>query len=76
MEKNTPELFNDKTVGFLVGFSAGWVRVQRYFRRRGMPHVLTIDPVIVGTKPRYVAAEVETWVESLKSKKEKLGERL
>ena len=67
MDTKTPELLNDKQIGQLVGFSPQWVRVQRLFRRRGQPHILSLDPVMVGSKPRYVADEVMAWVESLKA---------
>jgi hypothetical protein len=61
-----PELFNDRDVAHLIGMSPSWVRVQRHYRRRGMDHVLTIDPVLVGTRPRYRREDVTALIDSIK----------
>jgi hypothetical protein len=36
-------------------------------RRRGADHVLAIDPVMIGSVPRYWWAEVQAWFASLKN---------
>lgn len=64
------DLLNDKDIAHRAGFSPGWVRIQRYFRRHGKPHVLDIDPVLVGTKPRYRTEDVDAWFAGLKAHKE------
>ena len=46
-------LLNDGEVAQLFAMSKSWVRQQRYRRRHGLPHFLTVDAVLVGTKPRY-----------------------
>jgi hypothetical protein len=64
-----PDLLNDRDIARRVNFSTEWVRQERYRRRDGKPHVLNIDPVIVGTKPRYWAADVDAWFAALKAGK-------
>jgi len=51
----------------MLGMSRSWVRKERFNRRRGLPHTLTIDPVMIGSTPRYRQSEVMDWVESLKN---------
>lgn len=61
-----PELMNDSLIASLLSVSRGWVRKERYKRRKGFPHVLTIDPVQVGSRlPRYKRTDVIAWIESL-----------
>jgi len=62
---NEVNLLNDREIAHRVGFSPGWVRLERFRRRHGQPHTLTIDPLIVGTKPRYVAGEFDEWFAKL-----------
>ena len=56
---------SDRDIAKLVGFSSEWVRQQRHYRRHGKRHVLTIDPVLIGEKPRYRAEDVRSWIASL-----------
>ena len=70
MHENSPDLLNDKDIAHRLGFSPGWVRLERFRRRHGQPHVLAIDPVIVGSKPRYLAEDVDALIEGLKARKE------
>lgn len=58
-------LLTDKDLAQICGMSPSWVRQQRYRRRHGMDHALTIDPVMIGRCPRYKAQEVEEWISSL-----------
>jgi hypothetical protein len=32
------------------------------YRKNGLPHSLTIDPVMIGSAPRYKASDVEAWL--------------
>jgi hypothetical protein len=52
-------LFNDGDVAQLFAMSKSWARQQRYRRRRGLPHFLTVDAVLVGTKPRYRCEDIQ-----------------
>lgn len=65
-----PDFLNDRAIAHRMGFSPGWVRLERFRRRHGQPHTLQIDPIIVGTKPRYLAEDVDALIEGLKAKKE------
>ena len=58
-------LLNDTALAAMVGMSNSWIRVQRYIRRRGLPHILNIDPTMVGTSPRYRIEDVEAFIEGL-----------
>ena len=58
-----PKLIGDSEIARLVSMSRSWVRKQRYNRRRGLPHELSIDPVLLGTTPRYRLQDVTNWIE-------------
>ena len=62
--KTTP-LLCDKDVAKLLRISASWVRQQRFRRRRGDEHVFTVEPVLLGSVPRYRAEEIEEWIDDL-----------
>ena len=55
-------LYSDADLAALLKMSRSWVRKQRMLRRAGLPHVLTVDPVMIGKCPRYRRAEIETWL--------------
>lgn len=59
------EFYTDKDVARLLKMSSSWVRVQRHKRRRNQPHVLDLEPRMIGSCPRYVRAEVEELIELL-----------
>ena len=59
------KLFNDSKLAELLSLSRSWVRKQRWLRRGGQPHVLTIDPIMIGSAPRYRASDVEAWLATL-----------
>ena len=59
------KLLTDSDIAYMLGLSRSWVRSQRFKRRHGESHVLTIDPVMVGDVPRYRAVDVHAWVQSL-----------
>lgn len=60
-----PILICDKEVARLIGMSPSWIRVQRWKRRKGVEHTFTVDPVLIGTSPRYRAEDVNSWIDSL-----------
>lgn len=53
-----PNYMNDRQVASIFAMSQQWVRGQRFKRAHGLPHVLTIDAVHIGTSRRYLAADV------------------
>ena len=65
MSTYTDRLLRDADIAELLGMSKSWVRKQRMLRRRGVDHVLAIDPVMIGPVPRYWLAEVQAWFASL-----------
>lgn len=57
-------LCSDSDIAAVLRMSPEWVRKQRMYRRSGRPHVLTIDPVLIGSRsPRYKRADLEAWIE-------------
>ena len=60
-------LLNDINIANALGLSRGWVRKERFNRNHHLPHTLTIDPVMIGSFPRYRLSEFEEWLSSLKS---------
>jgi predicted DNA-binding transcriptional regulator AlpA len=56
------QLVRDSELAQLTGMSRSWVRKQRMHRRRGAEHVLKIDPVMIGSAPRYRLSDIETWL--------------
>lgn len=61
------KLIDDTAVADALGVSRSWVRKQRFNRRHGLQHTLTVDPVLLGSLPRYRQAEVAGWLASLDS---------
>jgi hypothetical protein len=57
-----PAFFTDKDVARKLGLSPSWVRVQRFKRARGLPHILDVDARYIGTCPRYVREEIEAFI--------------
>jgi hypothetical protein len=55
---NNP-LISDRDIAEHLSMSKSWVRQQRLLRRRGEPHFLTIDPVMIGTSPRYRVEDLD-----------------
>ena len=62
-------LLNDRDIACSLSVSTSWVRKQRFLRRKGEAHMLTVDPVLIGSSPRYRQDEIETWIESLGEKR-------
>lgn len=63
--QHVERLLNDAEIAGLIRLSVSWVRQQRFLRRHGRPHALTVDPVLIGTAPRYRRDEVMAWIEGL-----------
>lgn len=60
-------LISDADIADMLGMSRSWVRKERLNRRRALPHTLIIDPVMIGSAPRYRRSEVMDWVASLEN---------
>ena len=59
------KFLNDTAIAETVCMSPSWVRVERHKRRKGLPHTLNIDPVMIGSSPRYRMENVEAFIEGL-----------
>ena len=61
---------NDKDIASELCMSRSWVRKQRWLRRHEKEHVFTVDPVMIGSVPRYRYGEVQAWMEALEGPRE------
>ena len=59
------EFYNDRDIAQRMKFSVSWVRVQRYLRKHGLPHVFKVDPCYIGSSPRYVVEVVDAFLKSI-----------
>lgn len=57
-------LLNDRAIAATLCMSQSWVRKQRWLRRKGEPHTLDIEPIFIGTTPRYKHEDVENWLQN------------
>ena len=64
MDTNFSALICDGDITKLIALSKSWVRKQRWLRRHGLPHEFTVDPVMIGSTPRYRLDEVLAWIEA------------
>ena len=64
MAANAEQLVDDRAIARLLTLSPEWVRKQRFLRRHRLDHIFTVDPVMIGSVPRYRLAEVLSWIEA------------
>jgi predicted DNA-binding transcriptional regulator AlpA len=55
-------LLRDCEVASRLALSPATIRRQRFDRRHGLPHWFSVDPVMIGSAPRYRLADVEAWL--------------
>lgn len=53
---------DDQWLADRIGMKIATIRSQRFKRRHGQKHWLELDPVYIGSKPRYRRAEVLEWL--------------
>ena len=58
-------LLKDSDIAEMLSMSCSWVRHQRYLRRHARPHLLDVDPIMVGSNPRYKIDDVENVIAGL-----------
>lgn len=58
-------LLNDRDIANKFRMSVSWVRVQRHYRKNGKDHFLALDPVFIGSKPRYRASDLKKFLEGI-----------
>ena len=66
-------IVGDAEIGNLLSISRSWVRKQRFNRRHDLPHVFNIDPVLIGSVPRYRRTDVFDWIDSRRPGTSRLG---
>jgi hypothetical protein len=64
-KSDSHQLLNDMDIAGILGVSKPWVRVERFKRRHGESHNFNIDPVMIGSMPRYRIADVHAWIKGL-----------
>jgi hypothetical protein len=57
----------DRDVAHYLNLSTSWVRGQRYRRRHGLPHVLSVDAINIGGSVRYLLNEIEAFADGIES---------
>ena len=55
-------LVDDAYVAKLLSMSRSFIRKQRFLRRRGLPHVFDIDPVLIGATGIKTALRIPTFM--------------
>ncbi len=66
MSKREDRFVRDAEIAAYLRVSCSWVRKQRMYRMRGIPHFFSVDPVYIGSMPRYRADAFRAWADSLK----------
>ena len=60
-----PAFLNDKDIARRLNLSPSWVRGQRHRRAHGLPHIFDLQPRYIGSCPRYVASEVDAFINTV-----------
>lgn len=55
-------LMDDGAIAQCLKVSKSCIRGQRHRRRNGLDHWFTVDPLYIGTCPRYLATEFRAWL--------------
>lgn len=63
-------LLTDRDVADRLAVSPNTIRTQRHLRLTGKPHWFILDPIMIGSCPRYDLEEFEEWLASRRKKKE------
>ena len=66
----TQPLKDDAWVADLVDMKVPTIRSQRHKRKHGQKHWFQVDPVYIGSKPRYRPSEVFAWLKRQFSKRQ------
>jgi len=64
-DQGSGRLVDDAYIAKRLSMSRSFLRKQRFLRRRGLPHVFDIDPVMIGSSPRYSLEDVDAWIAAL-----------
>ncbi len=58
----TTTFVDDRWPAQQIGMKPGTIRSQRFKRLHGQDHWFDVDPVYIGSKPRYRLYDVLTWL--------------
>ena len=61
-DQGSGRLVDDAYIAKRLSMSRSFLRKQRFLRRRGLPHVFDIDPVMIGSSPRYRREDLMAWI--------------
>ena len=60
--EDTTTFVDDQWIAERIGMKVSTIRSQRFKRRHGLPHWLDLDPVMIGSKPRYRLSKALDWL--------------
>lgn len=63
MIEEESEFVTDAYLAHHLGMAVATIRAQRFKRRHGQEHWLTIDAVTIGNRPRYRRSEAIAWLQ-------------
>ena len=58
---------SDRDIAEYLSLTSSWVRKQRWLRRQNESHVLSIDPILIGSTPRYRISDFVEWLGNLEN---------
>ncbi len=61
--EDTTTFVDDQWIAERIGMKVSTIRSQRFKRRHGLPHWLDLDPVMIGSKPRYRLSSALKWLQ-------------
>ncbi len=59
------QYLSDKDIAEMLSVSPSWVRKQRHLRGKGESHSLTVDPIYIGSSPRYMVTQIQEWLKEI-----------
>jgi len=64
-EKSDTAFVSDLWLAQQLHVARSTIRVQRHLRQNGKPHWLELDPIYIGSIPRYRTQDAMAWLRSL-----------
>jgi hypothetical protein len=74
VSKPSTHFINDAGIADLLGMSRSWVRKERFNRRHGLSHFFDVDPIYIGSAPRYRVKDVIHWCKNQGQSSARQGE--
>ena len=74
IDRETDTIFvDDRWFADRIGMKQSTIRSERFKRRHGLPHWLTVDSVLIGSKPRYRLSDALAWLKGRKAEQMPVG---